>query len=180
MGASGFRIDAAKHMSPEDLTAILKLVQTRMGGRFPTDFFVWLEVLTGDQVNFLWSGSSWYGSHFTDLLVDALGSYDELNKVKFFDGGYPSQPWQNTAIPSNRIVIQNDDHDSQSPDFNRDFGHRGCVLVKSCPVAEHRNYEIRLFIDPYEIRDKNNDWPIRIILSSFYHTYGVLGVPDGY
>ncbi|CAF1006803.1 unnamed protein product, partial [Didymodactylos carnosus] len=46
LGASGFRIDAAKHISPEDLSAIFKKVQTKMGGQLPDDFFVWLEILT--------------------------------------------------------------------------------------------------------------------------------------
>jgi alpha-amylase len=47
MGVSGFRIDAAKHMSPDDLAAIFGKVQQKMGGRLPDDFFMWLEVLTG-------------------------------------------------------------------------------------------------------------------------------------
>jgi alpha-amylase len=48
IGASGFRLDAAKHMSPEDLSAIMKKVQTKMGGQLPDDFFVYLEVITGN------------------------------------------------------------------------------------------------------------------------------------
>jgi glycosidase len=50
LGASGFRIDAAKHVSPQDLSAIFKKVQTKMGGQLPDDFFVWLEVLTGKRI----------------------------------------------------------------------------------------------------------------------------------
>ncbi|CAF3812638.1 unnamed protein product [Rotaria sordida] len=46
LGASGFRLDAAKHISPEDISAILKKVQTKMGGQLPDDFFVWLEIIT--------------------------------------------------------------------------------------------------------------------------------------
>jgi alpha-amylase len=38
LGASGFRLDAAKHISPEDLSAIMKKVQTKMGGQLPDDF----------------------------------------------------------------------------------------------------------------------------------------------
>ncbi len=26
--------------------------------------------------------------------------------------------------------------------------------------------------------DNHSDWPVRFLLSSFYHTYGVLGIPD--
>jgi alpha-amylase len=49
LGASGFRIDAAKHIAPEDLSAIFKKVQTKMGGQLPDDFFTWLEILTGGE-----------------------------------------------------------------------------------------------------------------------------------
>ncbi len=52
IGASGFRFDAAKHISPQDVSAILKKVQTKMGGKLPDDFFVWLEVLTGKRIKF--------------------------------------------------------------------------------------------------------------------------------
>ena len=50
LGASGFRFDASKHISPQDLSAILKKVQTKMGGKLPDDFFVWLEILTGKSI----------------------------------------------------------------------------------------------------------------------------------
>lgn len=180
LGVSGFRLDAAKHMSPDDLAAIFKLVQTKMGGRLPSDFIAWLEVLTGSQAYVLWDGPSWYGHQLADLLMDALGSDSEVDKIKLFDSGYPVRPWENRAVASNRVVIQNDDHDSQSLVFYRDFGDRGCVLVKGCPPEQHRYYETRLFVDPYEVQDPANDWPIRILLSSFYHTHGVLAVPDGF
>lgn len=180
LGVSGFRIDAGKHMSPEDLASIMHAVRIRLGGRLPDDFIVWLEVITGAQAYVLWNGPSWYGTCFTRLLLDAFGdSMTDLDKIKIFDSGYPTRPWENTAVSSTRVVIQNDDHDSQSPDFYRDFEDRGCVLVKGCAPEQHRLYEQRLFEEPYEVRDRDHDWPIRILLSSFYHTYGVLGVPDG-
>jgi alpha-amylase len=53
LGASGFRFDAAKHISPQDLSGMLKKVQTKMGGQLPDDFFVWLEVLTGKTIYFV-------------------------------------------------------------------------------------------------------------------------------
>lgn len=178
-GVSGFRIDAAKHMSPDDLAAIFKLVQSRMGGQLPDDFVAWLEVLSGAQAHVLWDGPSWYGRRLTDLLLNALGSHAEIDKIKLFDSGYPVRPWENAAVASHRIVIQNDDHDSQSPVFYRDFADRGCILVKGCAPDQHRYYEARLFANPYEVRNRSADWPIRILLSSFYHKHGILGVPDG-
>jgi alpha-amylase len=55
----------------------------------------------------------------------------------------------------------------------------GCVLIKGCSPDKHRTFEISLFQNPRGVVDNDNDWPIRFILSSFYHTYGYLGIPDG-
>ncbi|CAF4387923.1 unnamed protein product, partial [Rotaria sordida] len=52
-------------------------------------------------------------------------------------------------------------------------------LVKNCSALVHRNLEIRLFTNPNGVTGNNNDWPIRFILSSYYHTYGDLGIPNG-
>ncbi|CAF3996674.1 unnamed protein product [Rotaria sordida] len=159
LGASGFRIDAAKHISPEDLSAIMKKVQIKMGGKLPDDFFVWLEVLTGGEAQYIWTGPSWYGTKFTNILKQDLILDSEVDKIKMWDGLYPKELFHNPTVPRHRVVIQNDDHDQQNP--------------------VHRNFEIRLFTNPNGVTDNNNDWPIRFILSSYYHAYGDLGIPDG-
>lgn len=47
MGFSGFRIDAAKHISPTNLAAILKKFKDNLGGSIPDDFITYLEVIIG-------------------------------------------------------------------------------------------------------------------------------------
>jgi alpha-amylase len=42
MGFSGFRIDAAKHISPKNLAAILSRFKKNMGGALPDDFITYL------------------------------------------------------------------------------------------------------------------------------------------
>jgi len=57
---------------------------------------------------------------------------------------------------------------------------QGCVLIKDCGSDdEHRQFEKKLFEDPNGIEDVENDYPIRLILSSFYFIDGVQGIPDG-
>lgn len=180
LGVSGFRIDAAKHMSPEDLTALFKKVQTKMGGQLPDDFFVWLEVITGGEAGVLWFGSSWYGSGLEKQLLSALGSQSEVDKIKMWDGLYPKEP-ANNPISKKRVVIQNDDHDQQNPgSSSRDMGPFGCVLIKDCSENTHRDFEIKLFESPNGVSNNGEDWPIRFILSSYYYTKGNnKGIPDG-
>ena len=42
MGFSGFRIDAAKHISPANLAAIFKKLKDNLGGSIPDDFTTYL------------------------------------------------------------------------------------------------------------------------------------------
>jgi alpha-amylase len=47
MGFSGFRIDAAKHISPPNLAAIFAKFKKNLGGSIPEDFITYLEVIIG-------------------------------------------------------------------------------------------------------------------------------------
>lgn len=42
MGFSGFRIDAAKHISPANLAAIFARFKANLGGKIPDDFITYL------------------------------------------------------------------------------------------------------------------------------------------
>lgn len=53
IGFSGFRIDAAKHISPDNLVAILTKFRRNLGGKLPADFVTWLEVLLGGEGDML-------------------------------------------------------------------------------------------------------------------------------
>ncbi len=57
----------------------------------------------------------------------------------------------------------------------------GCALASGCDIAKHRNFTISLFKNPKNVQDNDSDWPIRLVLSSFYleQGYTQLGIPDG-
>jgi alpha-amylase len=52
-GFSGIRVDAAKHMSPDNLAAMFAALATNMGGALPADFIAYLEVLLGGEKDLL-------------------------------------------------------------------------------------------------------------------------------
>lgn len=63
------------------------------------------------------------------------------------------------------------------------MGSAGCVLVYSCSgVEEHRGFEVQLFTNPAGSSDNDNDYPLRLVLSSFYFDTAQqpYGMPDGY
>jgi alpha-amylase len=79
-----------------------------------------------------------------------------------------------TLISSERLAIQQDDHDQQfEGSSSRDMGDKGSVLLKDHNVNRHRQFNRQLF-------DRNDgNWKIRLILSSYTFRNGVHAFPDG-
>lgn len=54
IGFSGYRMDAAKHIQPDSLAAILKKVKDKLGGGdLPEDYMTYLEVIMGGEMSLL-------------------------------------------------------------------------------------------------------------------------------
>ena len=85
IGFSGVRVDAAKHMAPDDLVGIFSRFRANMGGALPVDFVAWLEVLLGGESDMLMcdpdSGYN-YGSYLADGLLAAGFSSAEVEQIK--------------------------------------------------------------------------------------------------
>lgn len=116
IGFSGFRIDAAKHIQPDSLSAILaKLKKNLGGGDLPDDFITYLEVLLGGEKDLLMcnSGDYNYGKSFEDKMASAGLSASDIAKVKIWSSDYPKEfpICGNWVIPSERLAIENDCHD---------------------------------------------------------------------
>ncbi|KAK3271529.1 hypothetical protein CYMTET_20131 [Cymbomonas tetramitiformis] len=184
VGFSGFRVDAAKHIKPDDLVAIFSKLRRNMGGELPEDFVTWWEVLLGGEADLLMcnveSGYN-YGGYLEGAFAAAGFSGADVDKIKIWNSGYPKEPDKGTCtISKARSAIQNDDADQQNPgSSSRDMGDTGCVLIKGCPEAEHRGFEVKLFESPNGASDNDHDFPIRLILSSFYWQGDSAGIPDG-
>ena len=189
LGFSGFRIDAAKHVHPDHLVSIFQKLRRNLGGKLPSDFVAWLEVLLGGESDMLMCEESSgynYGLYFLKKLKEAGLNDAETNMIKIWNSGFPKEPEKGLVgcDPMGdkiRSVVQNDDADQQnSGSTSRDMGNLGCVLVTGCSQEEHRAFEVKLFDAPSGASNNDDDFPIRLILSSFYWLNGgVPGIPDG-
>ena len=116
IGFSGFRMDAAKHIKPDSIAAILYKFKTNLGGgELPDDWITWLEVLLGGEKDLLMcnkdSGYN-YGQGLADSLAKAGLSQGDIYKVKIWQSDYPKEfPACGWVIPSERFVAQLDCHD---------------------------------------------------------------------
>jgi alpha-amylase len=122
-----------------------------------------------------------YGITFEKQLLAAGITQQDVNKIKIWNSGYPKEPDKGCCTISQvRNAIQNDDADQQtSGSTSRDMGDQGCVLIEGCAVSVHRAFEVKLFESPNGVQDNDSDFPIRLVLSSFYWYNGSLGIPDG-
>lgn len=186
VGFSGFRIDAAKHIQPPDWGGIFSKLKANLGGTFPDDFIVWMEVLTGGEGDMLLcnpnSGYS-YSKGLENILLASGLTMDDVTKIKIWFDAYPKQPDIDCGqLEMNRKAIQNDDADQQNPgSTSRDMGSDGTVLVIAKDIGLHRFFEEKLFTSPNGASDNANDYPIRMVLSSFWlpENANDYGIPDG-
>lgn len=108
LGISGVRIDAAKHISPDNLAAIFEKLKNNMGGKLPDDFIAYLEVIIGGEKDLLMCSENYYsyGKYFENALKKVL-SNDDVMKIKIWSSDYPKEfpicgYW---VIPSERLAI---------------------------------------------------------------------------
>jgi alpha-amylase len=180
IGFSGLRVDALKHIGPDDFAAIMGLFNTYMGGSLPEDFLEWGEVGIGGEADMLAcnadSGYNFYEG--MDALFASNGiSTTDIAKLKIWSSDYPTYmpacgSW---ILPASRFVVQNDDHDQQFDSTARPMGSLGSVLVTAKDVDTHRGFEVNLF------KRTDADWQIKVVLSSYtLFDNGAAGFPDGY
>lgn len=90
IGFSGFRVDAAKHIKPDDLVAIFTKFRNNLGGTLPDDFITWWEILLGGEAQMLMcnkdSGYN-YGAYLHDAFLAAGFSQADLDKIKIWNSG---------------------------------------------------------------------------------------------
>lgn len=86
LGFSGFRIDAAKHISPTNLAAIFVKLKNNLGGQLPDDFITYLEVIIGGEKDLLMCQDNPYnyGPSFANIMKSAGLSDADILKVKIW------------------------------------------------------------------------------------------------
>ena len=179
MGVSGIRIDAAKHIHPNDLAAIFRKLKDNLGGgELPEDFTAYLEVLFGGEKDLLMCGGGDYsfGKPFVNKMKAAGLSDNDILKIKIWGSDYPKEfPicgwWEIDPI---RHAIGLDCHDDQFPgSSSRDMQDKGSVYVKERNAERHRYFLVQMFTRT----DAN--WKIKLVLSSYSFKGDGFGFPDG-
>lgn len=94
IGFSGYRMDAAKHIQPTSLAAILRKVKDKLGGGdLPADYMTYLEVIMGGEMGMLMCNDGPYnfGKSFEDKMRAAGLSDNDIYKVKIWESAYPKE-----------------------------------------------------------------------------------------
>jgi len=178
VGFSGFRIDAAKHISPLSLAKIFGKLKRNLQ-KLPDDFLTWLEVILGGEKDMLMCHDNHYnyGVNFERLLRAEGLNANEIMSIKIWSSDYPKEhpACGHWPVSSERFVIQNDDHDQQfGGSSSRDMGDKGSVLVKEKDIPKHRHFNTLLF------QRTDGNWLIRLVLSSYSFKNTPNGVAYGF
>lgn len=121
-------------------------------------------------------------SHIRSLMRECTSTHSHHHHTAFARCTRVQEPEQGyCTIDPSRNAVQNDDADQQTDgSTSRDMGDQGCVLIENCDSNDaHRQFEIKLFEDPNGASDNQVDYPIRLVLSSYWWQGNSYGVPDG-
>jgi alpha-amylase len=122
------QIDAAKHIGPDSLAATCETLKSAIGGEVSENWFAWPEILIGGEADSLVQDSGYsFTTHFDGQLKWNGRSDKEIEQVKFWSSAYSTDVDSDEGrLTRVRKVIQNDDHDQQSPGSNsRDMHDQG-------------------------------------------------------
>ena len=184
IGASGFRIDAARNVSPKDQAAIYAYVKENMGGSLPTDFLVYLQLWLGlenEQKDLLMCDkesdfSFSYG--FVNEMKQLQLTDSEIESIKIITSDFPRYfpACGELTISQERTVVGMEALDDQTPGVEcRDLGDAGTVFVVEKNKDKHK-----AFTKKY-ITDKTYNFKIKLIMSSYSYreSIGAFSYPDG-
>lgn len=149
IGVSGIRMDAAKHISPKNISYIFKKLKDNLNG-LNDDFIAYLEVIVGGEKDLLVCNEGEYNfaKSFENTMLNVGLSQEDVDKIKIWSSDYPKEfpicgYW---PIKSERYAIGLDCHDDQFPgSSSRDMGDAGSVLVKEKNVDKHRSKTVNKF-----------------------------------
>ena len=168
LGFSGFSINYAKYVSSVDYAEIFKKFKTNLGGEFPDDLIIILELeIDGSTTTELCNR---FGTSFMNDL-----SASDKNKIKIWAYDYPSNfKICGASINEERYVIGTDYREDQENNGIR-LGSGGFSYIINKNIINHRNFVINMLKT-----NTYSDVKVKTILSSYsYMNNGANGIPDG-
>ena len=170
LGITGFSINNAKHIHPNDLVSIFKKFKENLGGQsLPTDFLAYLHFNLGDKKNELicneGEGVMNYGKYFNDQLNDEISKIQIL--TEFYPNVYPDCDNNWSKVVKERYVMSIENQNIQNVSTNN-------IYFKYRNKTGHKLSYINMLNE----RDIGNK--IRLIFSSYSLINGANGFPDGY
>ena len=172
MGITGFSMNNAKHIHPDDLIYIFKKLKDNLGGQnLPDDFLAYFEINLGNEKNqLICNEGSNYGAYFNNNFNSIVSSSD-LSKIQILTEFYPdSKPDCETnwsIIVKERYIMSLENQNIQKSDTNN-------IYFRDHNKDDH----ISLYTTMFNERDIGNK--IRIVFSSYSLINNANGFPDGY
>ena len=172
MGITGFSMNNAKHIHPDDLISIFKKLKDNLGGlNLPEDFLAYFEIdLSNKKDELICNEDPNYGTYFNNNFKSNL-SDDDLSKIQILTEFYPSsKPDCNSGwsiIAKERYIMSLENQNIQNGGTNN-------IYFRDKDKGGH----IDLYRNMFNDNDIGNK--IRIVFSSYSLINNANGFPDGY
>ena len=172
IGISGISIINARHISPINYANIFQKIKNNLGDEeLPEDFIAILELTyKGNEEIILCDGEYSFGEPFIQILKEKGFNDKDINKIKIGNEEPDTLPIYNNTwkIDQKRHVMSFENYDIQKPDIKNNFSY---VITKDIDI--HRKKTIEM------IQNKDIQWKIKIIFSSYSLINNATGFPDG-
>ena len=184
IGFSGFSINFAKYVAPNDYAEIFKKLKINLGGgEFPDDLIIYLELEidnSNKELLFCGNGQYSFGTPFTSLLNNNGLSNNDINKIKIWAIDYPSNfpICGDLKINEERYIIGLDYLEDQNINSIPRAGVN--IYIKSKNIESHKNALNTMLTNKIINGNEYNNIKIKTIFSSYsFMDNGASGIPDG-
>ena len=174
IGISGFSINAALYVSPDNYISIFKKLKNNLGGNFPYDFFAYLYFIMDNEreKEMILCNNDNFGESFVEKMQNEGFNDNDIDKIKISGENYIGNVFPVCSndgiwkVSEQRYVLKLLNQDIQDPERNDTY-------IKYKNLIQHQENYIKM------LNDSNRDCKIKVIFSSYSLMNISKGIPDG-
>ena len=177
IGFSGISLPDAKHINPDSFGSIFMKLKESLGGEFPEDFIVILQLIFGEQKEVLLCSEdqkNFADTYFVKMLKEKGLNDDDILKIKIWNSGFPLEmakcdddKWR-ISHERYAVSIENPSFINVDDQYINNFNY-----IRDKDIEKHRN----LTVDMFSNTEKN--WKIKSVFSMYSIINNATGFPDG-
>ena len=155
IGFSGISLPDAKHINPDSFGSIFMKLKESLGGEFPEDFIVILQLIFGEQKEVLLCSEdqkNFADTYFVKMLKEKGLNDDDILKIKIWNSGFPLEmakcdddKWR-ISHERYAVSIENPSFINVDDQYINNFNY-----IRDKDIEKHRNLTVDMFSNTEKI-----------------------------